>query len=176
MAAPEYVPTKPLADPRSYASPPWRGSRWYADRPGEIVGLQPVGEQLGTPGPDQGYALTLAARFTDRLHLAEGEHAADALAGAATIAMKRSGLFGRAPVVHDVTVGLTVWGFLDPSADAELVALRRERFEEVHHFVHYTELRRIADAVSDDVLRQPHTAIQAQYTRDWRSCLDLSED
>ena len=176
MAAPEYVPTKPLADARSYSSPPWRGSRWYADRPGEIQGLQPVGEQLGTPGPDQGYALTLAARFADRLNLHEGEHAADALAGAAAIAMKRSGLFGRAPVVHDVTAALTVWGFLDPSADADLVAARRERFDEVHHFVHYTELRRVADAVPDEVLRQPHTAIAAQYARDWRSCLDLSED
>ena len=175
MAAPEYVPTKPLADARSYSSPPWRGSRWYADRPGEIQGLQPVGEQLGTPGPDQGYALTLTARFADRLHLHEGEHAADALAGAAAVAMKRSGLFGRAPVVHDVTAALTVWGFLDPSADADLVAARRERFDEVHHYVHYTELRRVADAVPDEVLRQPHTAIAAQYARDWRSCLDLSE-
>jgi hypothetical protein len=176
MAAPEFVPLKPLADARSYESPPWRGSRWYADRPGEIEGLQPVGEQLGTPGPDQGYALTLAARFADKLQLTEGEHATDVLAGASAVAMKRSGLFGRAPVVHDLTVALTVWGFLDSSPDPALVAVRRELFEEVHHYVHYTELRRIVDAVPEAVLRQPHVVTASQHAADWRSCLDLAAE
>jgi hypothetical protein len=133
-----------------------------------------VGEQLGTPGPDQGYALTLAARFAHRLHLTDGEHANDALAGAAAVAMKRSGLFGRAPVVHDLTVALTVWGFLDPVADPALVTARRELFDEVHLYVHYTELRRIVDAVPESVLRQPHGITEAQHRSDWRSCVDLA--
>lgn len=147
-----------------------------ADRPGEIEGLQPVGEQLGTPGPDQGYALTLAKRFENRLHLTSGEHASDALAGGAAVAMKRSGLFGRAPVVHDMTVALTVWGFLDAGADPALVSARRELFEEVHLYVHYTELRRIVDAVPEAVLLQPHGVTVSQHRADWRRCLDLAAD
>lgn len=176
MAAPEFVPTQPLAQVRSYSSPPPRAGGWVADRPGEIEGLQPVGEQLGTPGPDQGFALTLAARFADKVQLAEGEHAADALAGAAAVAMKRSGLFGRAPVVHDLTVALTVWGYLDQAPDPALVEARRELFDEVHHYVHYTELRRIVDAVPESVLLQPHATTIAQHAADWRSCLELSAD
>jgi hypothetical protein len=161
MAAPEHVPTKPTTLVRSYGSPPRRPTPWVADRPGEIRGRQPEGEQLGTPGPDQGYALALARRFAGGLHLTAGESEADALAAAAAIAMKRSGLFGRAPIVHDVRIGLTVWGLLDAAADPELVELRRGWFEEVHHVHHYTELRRT------------HTDVAALHAADWRACLDL---
>jgi len=144
-----------------------------ADRPGEISGRQPVGEQLGVPGPDQGYALTIAATFRGKLSLVAGEHEADALAGASAIAMKRSGIFGRSPVVHDLRVGLTLWGFLEADCAEDLVALRRAWFEEVHLVIHYQALRRIADAVSVDLLRKPHKAILAQHKTDWRSCLAI---
>ena len=149
MAAPEHVPVVGTRPVRSYSSPPRRAGSWTADRPGELVGRQPAGEHLGTPGPDQGYALTLVEQFRDRLVL------------------------GRAPVVHDVTVALTVWGCLDAGADPELVSVRREWFEEVHHVHHYPELRRIVDAVPASVLVLPHTVVEAQYARDWRSCVDL---
>jgi hypothetical protein len=173
MAAPEHVPTKPLQVVRSYESPPRRAGSWMADRPGEIDGLQPEGERLGTPGPDQGYALKLVTHFEGRLTLHDGEHEHDALAGASAIAMKRSGLFGRAPVVHDLTVGLTLWGFLDETPDPELVAIRRDWFDEVHLVHHYQELRRIADAAPDDVLRLPHATVEERHRTDWRSLLDL---
>jgi len=146
-----------------------------ADRPGELDGQQPSGDRLGTPGPDQGYALTLAERFTGRLALSEGEHEADALAVAAAIAMKRSGLFGRAPVIHDVTAALTIWGLLDAGADRELVALRRRWFDEAHLAIHYPQRRQIVDAVPDAVLRQPHETIGQQHRDDWRSCLEVEE-
>lgn len=174
MSAPEHVPTKPTSLVRTYASPPRRAGSWLADRPGEIDGRQPEGEQLGTQGPDQGYALVLARRFEGRLHLEPGESEADALAGAVAVATKRSGLFGRAPVIHDLTVGLTVWGFLDPSPAPELVELRRAWFDEVHLVHHYPALRRIADAVPDEVLRRPHAVVEAAHAADWRSCLDLA--
>lgn len=177
MAAPEFVPTSVRQPARSYSSPPWRAGGWAADRPGEIRGLQPVGDQLGTPGPDQGYAITLVERFRGKLALTEGEHESDALTGAGAIAMKRSGLFGRAPVIHDVRVGLTVWGFLDVGAPAELVEIRRKWFSEIHHTVHhYPQLRRVADAVPDDVLLLPHGEISARHSADWRACLDLSAE
>lgn len=176
MAAPEFVPTAPDQLVRSYSSPPPREGSWMADRPAELHGPQPRGEQLGDPGPDQGYALTLADRFAGRLSLSAGEHEADALAGAAAVAMKRSSLFGRAPVVHDLTVGLTVWGFLSAEAPAELVELRTEWFDEVHLGIHYRQLRRIVDAVPANVLRLPHGAIAERHAQDWRSCLELDAD
>ncbi len=177
MAAPEFVPTPTRHAARSYSSPPWRAGGWSADRPGEVRGAQPVGEQLGTPGPDQGYAITLVERFRGKLALKDGEHESDALTGAAAIAMKRSGLLGRAPVIHDVRVGLTIWGFLDVGAPAELVEVRKEWFSEIHHTAHhYPQLRRVADAAREDVLVLPHGEISARHAADWRSCLDLSAD
>jgi hypothetical protein len=176
MAAPEFVPTTPRQQVRSYSSPPRRAGSWLADRPGELAGRQPAGEQLGAPGPDQGYALTLAERFVGTLTLTAGEHEADALAGASGIAMKRSALFGRAPVIHDLTVALTIWGFLDPAPSPELVELRRTLFEEVHLSMHYTALQRIVDAAPDPVLRLTHQQVIDRHRADWRACLDLDVD
>ena len=105
-----------------------------------------------------------------------GRGFADVLAGAATIAMKRSALFGRAPVIHDLTVALTIWGYLDASPDAELVELRREWFEEVHLAMHYTARQRIADAAPDGVLRLTHQKIAERHAADWRACLALDAD
>jgi hypothetical protein len=173
MAAPRYGPTSPTQTVRSYTSPPRREGSWTADRPGEVPGLQPEGERLGTPGPDQGYALKLARRFEGRLSLLDGEHESDALAGATAIATKRSGLFGRAPVLFDVQVGLVVWGFLDDRVDPELAGIRPGWFDEVHLRHNYSDLRRIADSAPEDVLRLPHAQIEERHRADWRSCLDL---
>ncbi len=173
MGAPEFVPTDHNVAVRSYSSPPRRGGSWMADRPGEVVGPQPEGDRLGTPGPDQGYAITLAERFSGQLQLTDGESESDAMTGAAAVAMKRSGLFGRGPVLHDVEAALTVWGFLDPAADPELVALRRDLFGEVHHEVHYMQLRRIADAVPAELLLQSLDDIEVAHAEGWQSCLDL---
>ncbi len=173
MGAPEYVPLKPATKVRRYGSPPRREGSWRAERPGELSGRQPEGERLGTPGPDAGYALTLAARFSDSLQLHEGESAADVLAGAAAVAMKRAGLFGRAPIGPDVEIGLVVWGYLDANVADELVEIRRSWFAEIHSTHHYMERRRVADAVSEDLLRGTASAIKSAYEDDWRACLDL---
>jgi len=174
MAVPKFVPTRPTDVVRSYSSPPWREDPWMADRPAEIDGRQPEGARLGTPSPDGGYALKLAATFHGGLILRSGEHEDDAIAGGSAIAMKRAGLFGRAPVIHDLRVGLGIWGFLSDDPPAELVDLRTEWFEEVHQAHHYFELRRIVDAAPDDVLRRPHEEILRRSAEDWRSCLDLT--
>ena len=50
-------------------------------------------------------------------------------------------------MIHDLTVALTVWGFLDEEPAKELVDLRKRLFEEVSHPHHYAELRRIVDLV-----------------------------
>ncbi len=168
MAAPEYVPQDPTDQPRVYRSPPWNGEPWRADRPGDLVGRQPLGPRLGYPGPDQGFVLKLANAFEPRLVLEEGESARDAIVGCSAVALKRASLFGRAPVVHDLTAAFTIWGFL-AKADAELLRLRRPLFEEVANPHDYMELRRIADLVPQAVLRLSHAEIAKVATTDWRA-------
>lgn len=152
MAAPEYVPRRPDEPVRVYESPPWRGDRWVAGRPGDLPGPQPHGPRLGYPGPDQGYALKLAERFAGKLVLTPGESEEDALAGCVEVANKRASLFGRAPVIHDLTVALTIWGFL-AEADPELVRLRKRYFRGIGHPHHYMARRRVADVVPVAALR-----------------------
>lgn len=157
---------------RSYSSPPRRPEPWIAERPGELHGPQPRGERLGSPGPDQGYIYVLARRFRGRLHLATGEHEEDAVAGAAAVALKRASIFGRAPVLTDLTVAFTIWGFLGEAPD-ELVELRRPLFADVANPHHYPAQRRIADLVPDDVLRMSPQEVAEAHRTDWRSLLSL---
>ncbi len=82
--------------------------------------------------------------------------------------MKRSALFGRAPMVHDLTAAFTIYGFLDQNPPAELAAERAGLFAEVKSNHHYTERRHLVDRVVEDQLKKPHTAIAAQYEADWR--------
>lgn len=171
MAAPESVPTNPTA-PKAYQSPPRRSEPWQADRPGEVVGGgQPTGPRLGSPGPDQGYALKLVHQFDGRIHVADGEDIHDVEAGGVAVAMRRSSIFGRAPVIHDLTIAFTVFGFLDKNAPAELVELRRKLFAGVHIPVHYVEMRTLVDTVTEEALRMTPQKVTAAYQADWRSLL-----
>jgi len=160
MAAADYVPT-PVADPaRVYQSPPWRPESWLAERPAEIPGRQPLGPRLGDPGPDQGYALRLARQVRGRLVLTGAESEDDAIAGVVAIAMRRSAMFGRAPSIHDLTVALTLWGFL-AEASPEFVAIRAQVFASVASTHHYMERRAIVDAVPEDVLALDPASVEA---------------
>lgn len=169
MAAPSRVPTDPTAT-KHYQSPPRRESSWLANRAGETIGApHPTGPALGNQGPDQGYVLKLAERFRGKLVLRPGEKAADAIAGAVAVALRRASLFGRGPVADDLEVGLRAYGFLS-EADDELAALRRDLFAEVHHTtVHYFAGREIADRVSEALLRSPIADARARLDTDWRS-------
>jgi len=174
MSAPEFVPAGVVAS-KVYTSPPRRDGSWRADRPGETLGEigQPSGDGLGNQGPDQGYALKLAKRFVDQLVMAPGEHEADAIAGAAAVAMRRASLLGRGPISDDFRLALIVFGYLGEAPD-ELVAFRRGLFDEVHHHVvHYREARRIAALVPEDTLRLSVEAAQVQLDFDWRVPLGI---
>lgn len=174
MAAPEYVPTNVSDEPRSYKSPPWRTADWRADRPAEVVDTgQPRGHRLGSPGPDQGYVWKLVGLFDGRLVLTAGERREDVVAGCVGVALKRASLFGRAPVVHDLTVAFTAWGFLDPNPPADLVALRRTMFEGVASGHHYPEQRAVVDAVPEATLRVSPDEIGSRHTAEWRALLSL---
>lgn len=173
MAAPEYVPGPVAEKPRVYQSPPRRPGPWTNDRPGDFDGPQPVGPGLGVPGPDQGYVLKLARRFEGQLHLTLGEHEADSMSGCATVALKRASIFGRAPVLHDMTLALAVWGCLG-EGDDELASLRRRMFEEVSHPHRYQQRRAIADAVPEQTLRMTPAQVRLQMATDWRPLISVT--
>ena len=125
MAAPKFTPSHAIGDVKSYRSPDIRPRPVDAGpAPAISFGRQPKGPRLGFQGPDQGYGLSLANRLKPQLVLSDNERGDDAVAGASAVALRRASLFGRAPVVHDLRIAFTIWGFLDPAPPAELVALR----------------------------------------------------
>lgn len=172
MAAPRFAPTPSIDTSRAYSSPPVAPSSWHPDRPAEVRGFQPAGEQLGYQGPDQGFALKIAKGFESRLQLRSGEHTADVVKGCLGIALRRASMFSRAPVVHDLTIAFTIWGFLDANAPAELVADRTARFAGLSHG-HYTEARAIVDMVPEATLRMTPQQVASAYPSQWRELVGL---
>jgi len=167
MTQPDHVPITESEKVRPLFTLP-APEPWTPSRPAELRGAtQPEGPRLGSPGPDQGYALTLAARFADELVLATGEHAADALAGATAVALRRAALFGRAPVVYDLEHALTLWGFLD-DAPEDLVAFRAPLFRGAAE--DYWARRAIAHRVPEATLRLAPGQV-ADRLGDWRELL-----
>jgi hypothetical protein len=172
MAAPPFVPVDPVARPRAYESPDHVPDSWLPDRPAAIAGPQPDGPRLGYQGPDQGYALTLAKRLRPDIRISEGEDVDDALAGCVGLALRRASLFGRAPVIHDLRIALTLWGFLDDAPPAALVLLRRKLFAGLSHLAHhYAEWRELTDSVPDSTLRLSPTDVSRRYPTDWAALL-----
>jgi len=169
MSAPKFAPTPVLDEVRTYQSPEVAPSAWVNDRPTDIEGFQPAGERLGYQGPDQGYGLMLANRLRHRLHLVGGPSAEDAVRGCLNIALRRASLFGRAPVVHDLTIAFTMWGFFDANPPHDLVARRAELFDGVGNVHHYKEGRAIADLVPEATLRMTPAAVAAASPVAWRT-------
>ena len=169
MAAPQFVPSTPIDDARSYRSPDHVPTAWVADRPAELTGRQPAGQRLGFQGPDQGYGLRLAEGFQSRLRLKPGERASDAVRGCLSVALRRASLFGRAPVVHDLTIAFTIFGFLQDAPPDELVALRQRAFDGVGNAAHhYAEGRALVDSVPEATLRMTPEQVAAAFPGRWR--------
>jgi hypothetical protein len=134
---------------------------WVADRPAEVrFPARPGGKNLGTPGPDQGYALRLARRFADRLRLRPGESEDDAVVGTALVASRRAALFGRAPTVHDVETALALWGFLDEDPPPGLLEARRLAFSSAAR--DYPVQRALVDRVPEAVVRLSASEVAAR--------------
>ncbi|CAN5826393.1 MAG: hypothetical protein ACR2HP_13830 [Ilumatobacteraceae bacterium] len=172
MAAPRFTPVDPMDNARGYTSPDHVPTEWRADRPGDLTGRQPTGTRLGYQGPDQGYALLLASRVRPEVVTQPHEHVADAVAGATAIALRRASVFGRAPVIHDLRMAFTMWGWFDGSPPDELVALRRDAFEGVADTLHhYDLLRDLADSVPEETLRATPAVVAARYPGEWRQLL-----
>lgn len=174
MAAPKFAPVSPVDNSRVYESPDVVPASWKPDRPADITGFQPEGARLGFQGPDQGFALKIANGFRDRLQLRPGEHVADAIQGCLGIALRRASVFSRAPVVHDLTIAFTIWGFLDSDPPAELTTERARLFEGVSNTLHhYDEARHLADMVPDATLRMTPAQTAAAYPGRWKELLGL---
>jgi hypothetical protein len=166
VAQPDFVPMS-LGDRVRTADTLPIPDRWEATRPGELVGLRPPeGRSFGSTGPDQGYALKLANRFTDRLQLQPGEHAADAIAGCLGVALRRAARFGRAPVIYDLEFAFSLFGFLGDAVPADPVEFRAPYFAAASH--DYWDQRDIADLVVDDTYDLAPADVRGR-TSDWRS-------
>ena len=174
MAVPKFNPVGSPETPPFYASPDHVPDRWMPDRPGEIDGFQPEGPRLGTQGPDQGYALKIASQLRPKLRLQADEHPDDAVRGCLEVALRRASIFSRAPVVHDLNIAFTIWGFYDPTPPADLLELRRSMFEGLRHVGHhYAESRVVADLVPEASLRLTPQDVDAAYPGSWRTLLGV---
>lgn len=168
MAAPDYVPVAQGDRPRQPLETPGHDG-WTATRPADLVDRQPSGPYFGRQGPDQGYGLTLAERFLDRLLLAEGEDAHDVVAGCLGVGLARASLFGRAPVIYDMELAYGVWGYLD-TPPADLVEFRKPLFAGASH--HYWEQRQIVDRVPESTLRLTPAEVRRRLS-EWKSLLTV---
>jgi hypothetical protein len=156
-----FVPTTLDEEPRQEKNlapgvhiPPARA--WRADRPGDLGAIQPKGRLLGNPGPNVGYALTLAERAGNRMMLEPNEGAEDAVTVVAALAMKRAATFGRAPVIADVEFAMELLGYLGDAPDD----VRNWRPDVVRSAAHdYAVARAVVDTVGTGLLRMPITEL-----------------
>lgn len=170
MAVDPFVPTRADDAPReSVRIPPARG--WRAVRPGDLAPGEATGRPgalFGTPGPDSGYALTLAQRFAGRLALRPPETEDDAMAVAAELAMRRAAYFGRAPVLADLELAFTLFGWLG-GGTPELADWRRLTVAGTSH--DYSQRRAVVDAVPEATLRLEPTEELRAALGNWRRLL-----
>lgn len=165
MAQPEFVQLHAGDRVRAAERLPAHGG-WRQDRPAELTSPDvPTGLRFGSPGPDQGYGLTLAHRFVDRLDLAPDEHGEDAVAGCLGVGLRRASLFGRAPVIHDLDLAFTLFGYLGGAPD-DLVAFRAPLVQGAGHS--YWLQRDVVDKVRVDTLRLTPAQVRAKLS-EWRS-------
>jgi hypothetical protein len=125
MATPEYVPQPPLVKVRvtDFAGIP--PPRRLPPRPVDM--LEPPREPgFGVPCPDAGYGFLLGHELAERLVLGPSEHREDAHWAASTLAVRRAGRAGRAPLVEDFDVGRALLGY-DGSAPESLARWRAAR-------------------------------------------------
>lgn len=147
--------------------------RWTPTRPAEVrVPRHATSPLMGSPGPDQGYALRLAHRFEPRLVLMAGEDLEDVELGAALLAARRAGSFGRAPCAHDLRAVLALWGFLTDQPPGELVEERTRAFKGVAHDYHLQ--RALVGRVPDETLRLAPDQIEGRVAAgEWRTLVGV---
>ncbi len=131
--------------PRPEAGPnPER--RWTPDRPGDVAGTGvPWGGAFGTPGPDAGYAIKLAAGRD--LILAENEQRADANLAVAAVAAARASLASRGPTKIDLDAAIVILGY---DSESDFGAIRAAAIAGAAH--HPQRIRRLVAGIPMDVV------------------------
>ncbi|MDH3607192.1 MAG: hypothetical protein OER12_09355 [Acidimicrobiia bacterium] len=140
--------------PRAVATPaPAR--RWSASRPGDLHAPSdvPWGGPFGTPGPDTGYGLKLAAGAT--LNLAEDERRHPVERVLVLIIGARASLFGKAPSADDLGFAVMLLGLdtsreIPEAATTQLAAARRYWAPRVAHST--ADARRLSARLTPDLL------------------------
>jgi hypothetical protein len=155
--------------PPGLAPPPARD--WRANRPGDLTAEPGDGALMGRPGPNVGYAYTLATRTRSSLRLSPHEHGDDVIAVVAEIAGKRAALFGRAPVIGDVDTAVVLLGY-DGNAEERFVELRSRLTHDAAH--DYTRRRELVDSVPEQLLRLQGAAL-ADGVAEWRAQASLDQ-
>lgn len=166
MATPRFVPTAPFRHPTHREDfgriPPAR-----RPEPMRGEGRRPViAPGFGLPCPDAGYALFLAAFADEHLELELGDRRDDAECAIATVAMRRAGMLGRAPLPQDVEIGRALLAYDQPT-DADFAGWRARW---IRGIAHNDDLRqRLADAaLASEALRPP---LDADAVHGWRALL-----
>ncbi|HEX4490019.1 MAG TPA: hypothetical protein VH914_02345 [Acidimicrobiia bacterium] len=154
--------------PPGLGYPPARG--WRPTRPGDRTAMEigtatPEGALRGRPGPNVGYAYTLAGRVRERFQLAPHEHSEDAVSVVAEVAMKRAAAFGRAPVMPDVELAIQILGY-DGTADSGFGSWRTRSVHDAAH--HYPVRRALVDLVPDSLLRAGPSTDRAPEIAAWQ--------
>jgi hypothetical protein len=147
--------------PPGVAYPPAKS--WEPTRPGDIPLGEGEGRLRGAPGPNIGYAYTLANRVKDRLKLAPHEYLGDAIAVVAEIAARRAASYGRAPVIRDVEFAASLLGY---DTNDDFASTRVWLVHEAGHS--YTRRRAVVDSVPDDVLRASQSEVRTVAVQ-WRA-------
>ena len=131
--------------PRPEAGPnPER--RWTPDRPGDVAGTGvPWGGAFGTPGPDAGYTIKLAAGRD--LILAENEQRADANLAVAAVAAARASLASRGPTKIDLDAAIVILGY---DSESDFGAIRAAAIAGAAH--HPQRIRRLVAGIPMDVV------------------------
>jgi hypothetical protein len=167
VTQPDYVPIDTADRVRPVERLPVPRS-WRSERPADVAApVPPRGSMFGDPGPDLGYGLTLAKRFEHKLELAVDETAEDAVAGCFAVGARRASLFGRAPVIYDMDLAYTLWGFRG-GAPKDLILFRSERFRGAAH--HYELQRAVAASVREEALSFTAAQIREKLG-DWKNLL-----
>ena len=168
MAQPSFVPITEADQVRPTMAQP--SSTGLSGRPAEQRSTSvPHGGGFGSPGPDGGYAITLAHRLADRMVLTEGEDRHDVEIGAGLLAARRASFFGRGPCVYDVEVALGLFGFLAPAPE-DLIEYRRILFQAIGH--QWMAQRALVDGVPETALRLS-PADAAASAESWRQVLGV---
>lgn len=162
MTQPQFVPIAPSAQVRPAMAA--THTTHVTGRPAEKRRPNgPFQVGFGAPGPDQGFALTLAKRLAPSLVLLAGEDLHDVEVGAALLASRRAALLGRAPSIYDLQATMALFGYFDTDTEAAVVAHRQRLFQAVGHS--WEAQRALSDSVPEALLRLKADEIDSSVRR-----------